>query len=343
VTANLNLTEDQRQIVDLVKDVLEDKFPLSRFRVKKSAGEFDNGILSEVAELGWMGLGIGEEHGGAGFGLVEDVLLFRELGRHLVTPSVMAGSLAAHLALALGDSDLAEAFISGSQKVCIAAALTGPAAPASHHTHLLFDAADAGYALFWDNSMIACVPMASITSRREARSVDRTVSATRAVARAGDGLVLSGKAAEPLIRRSELLIAAQLLGTAESARDLAIDYAKVREQFGQPIGAFQAIKHRCSDMKVRTKVLSALVIMAALCEHEDKPDAAAQVTAAALLARSYALENASAGIQIHGAMGFTAECNAHLFLLRSHLLRNLGMTAPDRQIAMVSLPLRSTE
>src|SRR5262249_29947122 len=129
------------------------------------------------------------------------------------------------------------------------------------------------------------------------------------------------------------------LGAAEAALALAVDYAKLRQQFGQPIGAFQAIKHRCADMKLRTKLLGALVLMAALSEREGRSDAAAQIAAARLLAARYALDNAAAGIQIHGAMGFTAECDAHLFLLRAHLIENVGSTAREREVEMAAMPL----
>jgi alkylation response protein AidB-like acyl-CoA dehydrogenase len=91
-------------------------------------------------------------------------------------------------------------------------------------------------------------------------------------------------------------------------------------------------------MKVRARVLSSLVTMAALSEREGRDDAALQVSAARLLAARYAIENAAAGIQIHGAMGFAAECDAHLFLLRAHLYENIGSTATERELEMASLP-----
>src|SRR5258708_25306743 len=91
MTIDLDLSADQRQIVQSIDDVLVDKFPLARLRGAHGGG-CDDHALGEVAALGWLGLAAAERHGGAGLTLVEDALLFRALGRHLVTPSVMAGA-----------------------------------------------------------------------------------------------------------------------------------------------------------------------------------------------------------------------------------------------------------
>jgi alkylation response protein AidB-like acyl-CoA dehydrogenase len=336
MTIDFNLSSDQRQIVESIQDVLTDKFPLSRFRDARGDNH-DTRALAEVAALGWLGLGVAEQHGGAGLTLVEDVLLFRALGKHLVTPNVMAGSLGAHLALAVGNAELASEIVTGGVKVSLASRL-GPETD-SATVHALYDSVGADYCLHWDAAQIACVPIGQLESPQPARCLDKTIALLRVPGLPAGNLSLTGDAAQTLRRRADLLVAAQLLGLAEGALDLAVDYAKLRHQFGQPIGSFQAIKHRCADMKVRVKVLSALVLMAALSEHERRGDAALQIAAARLLASRYALENAAAGIQIHGAMGFTAECDAHRFLVRAHLLENLGSTSSEREVEMASLPL----
>jgi alkylation response protein AidB-like acyl-CoA dehydrogenase len=337
VTVDLNLGAEQRQIIASVKDVLADRFPLSRFRDARG-GDHDKDALAQVAELGWLGLGIEEQFGGAGFALVDDVLLFRELGHHLVTPAVMAGSLGAHLALACGNTGLAADIASGAVRLSLANALRGDEGDRPTTTYVIYDGADADYLLSWDATEFACFPASQLIVPQPGRCIDRTVSLRRASGVATGNLTLTDDAARKLRRRADLLIAAQLLGMTEGALDLSVEYAKLRRQFGQPIGSFQAIKHRCADMKVRAKVLASLVLMAALAEQGGHPDAALQIAAARLLASRYAIENAGAGIQIHGAMGFSAECDAHLFLLRAHLLENVGSTAAEREVEMASLP-----
>ena len=337
MTIDLDLGEDQRQIVDAVQDVLVGAFPLSRFR-ERSGGNADDGAFGDIAALGWLSLGLAEASGGAGFGLLEEVLLFRELGRHLVTPRVLASVLGTHVALACGRSDLAGTIASGETPVALAAPIRGPTSGA-RSTHALFDAEGGSFALFWDKDQIFLTPLEAVTLHNRPNGVDRTVTLQMADLPATGRLMPETDACATLIRRADLLVAAQLLGLAQGALELAVDYAKTREQFGQPIGAFQAIKHRCADMKVRTKVLESLLMLAALSEQVGRSDAPLQVAAARLLASGAAIENAAAGIQIHGAMGFTAECHAHLFLLRSHLLRNLGARQDEREIEVATMRL----
>ena len=119
---------------------------------------------------------------------------------------------------------------------------------------------------------------------------------------------------------ARLLAAAQLLGVATGARDLAVDYAKIREQFGQPIGTFQAIKHHTANMTLGIEMVSALLDMAAIALYDGHPDAGFQVAALTRLAPRIALDNARTGIQIHGGIGFSAEANAHLFFKQAHVL-----------------------
>ena len=136
-----------------------------------------------------------------------------------------------------------------------------------------------------------------------------------------------------LWRDGALLTAALQVGHAAAALDLAVAYAKERQQFGTPIGSFQAIKHMCADMLVRAEVARAAVHAAAcLADAPDVVDAEAAVAGytpdqmvgrslrgAKLLADEAALGNARAAIQIHGGMGFTWEVPLHLHLKRARL------------------------
>ncbi|MET0743894.1 MAG: acyl-CoA dehydrogenase family protein [Microvirga sp.] len=341
MTVDLNLGSDERQIIDALGEVLAEKFPLSRFR-DPGREPGDTEALAGLAALGWLGLGVAEARGGAGLTIVEDVLAFREFGRHLVTPKVLASSLGAHLALAHGQDELASQIVEGRMRLC--PGNRGSEARAMpDFTHFLHDAGDATHAVIWDATRIALVSRDAWGAVAPARGIDRTLSLERVTIQAPPVLALTGDDAHPLRRRAELLVAAYLLGVAEDAAATAVAYAGIRRQFGRPIGAFQAIKHRCADMAVRVKVLEAQVLMAALSERESRPDATLQVAAARLLASRYALDNAAAGIQIHGAMGFTAECDAHLFLLRARIFENLGSIGAERDAAMASLPFDHDE
>jgi alkylation response protein AidB-like acyl-CoA dehydrogenase len=138
----------------------------------------------------------------------------------------------------------------------------------------------------------------------------------------------------PLAARAQVLLAAALVGLAEHACDLAVEYAKVREQFGKPIGSFQAIKHRCADMAVRQRLAWYQTSLACLKLENGAPDAALHVASAKLLAAEAAHENGRACVQIHGGIGFQAECDAHWFLKRARVYDQAGGDI-DRQAAVV--------
>ncbi len=132
---------------------------------------------------------------------------------------------------------------------------------------------------------------------------------------------------------ADLLVSAQLLGMAEAARDLSVDHAQTRHQFGKPIGAFQAIKHHCADMAVDAEMLSAQLDMAAIAVRDGRDDAAFQAAALRRLAPRVALFNTRTAIQVHGGIGFSAEADIHHYLKQAHVLSRLGGPAP-----MLDLP-----
>jgi hypothetical protein len=122
-----------------------------------------------------------------------------------------------------------------------------------------------------------------------------------------------------LARRLRLLIAAQQQGVAETAVAESNGYARLREQFGRPIGSFQAVRHRIVDMEVRARRAEAQLYFAAVALRDEREDAAFQVEAALLLANDAARANAEENIAVHGAIGVTTENSAHLLLKRAML------------------------
>src|SRR5262249_42311423 len=119
---------------------------------------------------------------------------------------------------------------------------------------------------------------------------------------------------------------------AEATRDLAVDYAKTREQFGKPIGSFQAIKHKCADMAVNAEAACSQTLLAALSLSKQEHDSMFQGAAATVVSNRAAVSNGEETIQIHGGMGFTSDCDAHLFLKRAHLnARLLAAALPPQE------------
>lgn len=311
MTFDLNRSEDQRRILDAADGLLDQSYPLSRLRTSQSDD------LGPLAAFGAFSLALPEETGGAGFSAVEEALVHVALGRHVVTTRALATALAARLALSLSRADLASRFADGSLAAC-AAVRDGDAI-------LLFESAGAGDgagpALLFDGRELALVEPDTARAERlpglgHGPDVLRVADSSATVpGRTGDAGMLAA---------ADLLVSAQLLGIAEATRDLAVAYAQVRHQFGRPIGAFQAIKHRCADMALAAEAASSLLDFAAVAVAEARADAPFQVAALRRLAARAALENARACIQIHGGIGFSAEADAHHFLKRAHLLSRLG-------------------
>jgi alkylation response protein AidB-like acyl-CoA dehydrogenase len=313
-------TPEQQQIVDSVAEYLSSSLPVSRLRPGGGAGV----VLSDeqwrdIAALGWFGLGVPGDLGGIGYTCAEEVLVAREIGRHVASPALVATMLAAHVAVHAECPGLYERIAAGECRVGL-----GKALPGGDEYHLI-DAAQAELVLVWSAQGTALYERAAFTAVEAVSPFDEAVQLQRGCLPGSAQAVASVSAAQqPLPLHAALLVAGQLVGVAEAARDLTVEYAKVRQQFGQAIGSFQSIKHRCADMATAAEAAYAQTCFAALALQSGQADAAFQVSVAVVLSTDSALANARSGIQVHGGIGFTAECDAHRFLKRSHLLEQLG-------------------
>jgi len=324
---------EEEQIIDTARALLSKELPVDYLRWERgAAAAADRGLLPAFAELGWIALGLPEDAGGFGFGATEEMLLFREAGRALVTPMLMASVIAARLAAAQGDAQSVAALVSGERKVGLAI----PADDGASHYVIEGDAAD--HVLLVAGDRVALLPAANFGDRVSVAGVDGAVTLERATL-IEDGAVLSadGEAALPLLRHLSLLIAATLVGAAEAVRDLTVAHASERSQFGQKIGSFQAVSHPCADMAVRCEAALSQAKLAAIALRDGSEDAGFQVQAARIVAIDAAIANASAAIQLHGGMGFAAEYPIHFYLKRAHLLDQVGGAAASQLDAFFAL------
>lgn len=322
MTIDLNLNEEQKQIVSSLRSMLSDRFPVARLRSRSETGDADAAMLAAIAAIGGFNLCRAEKDGGAGLSIVEDVLLHIEFGRFLVTPSVLAAAIGVRLADEKLLPKVADAIASGASRVGLASS-TRPFG-ASDLTGLdirLFDSENCDYALLWRDSALVLLDARKL-GMHALKPMDRSVRL--AGAQVPTEAIIASASNSRLAATAQLLVSAQLLGVAEAARDMAADYAKIRTQFSQPIGSFQAIKHRCANMAIQAEVVSAQLALAAIAERDQWEDAQFQNDACRLIATRHALDNATSNIQVHGGIGFSSEADAHLYVLRAHLLENLG-------------------
>jgi len=328
--------DEQTAIVDAVKEFLAGEAPVDRLRAHGEIGNPDSALWPRLGELGFLGLGIAEDQGGAGLTAAEEVLTFREYGRHLLSPAILALALAARIAAASGLLATPE-LLAGTMRVGLANR-RGPAdLRAGTGTFHLIEAQGAELIVAWDEDGAALFRRDDFTIE-PVRSTDALVSLERGTLSGAQPLAYLAAKHDSIHDRARLMIAAMAVGTAEGARDMAVDYAKVREQFGKPIGTFQAVKHRCAEMAIRTEAAWSLTAFASLTYALGREDAAFMATSAKIVATDAALKNGASNIQVHGAIGFTSEADAHHYLKRAHLLDQLGGDLRQQRERLLDMP-----
>ena len=289
---------DQLALGSTIDQSLAALLPLSRLH---SRHQEDTTTWSSLEEIGVFGIGVSEELGGSGLGSVEEALIVMGLGSRLASPAVLATIGAAHL-----------------RADGIGAAFLGKRVAAAYRRGdrvIIVDEPEAALVLVRDSSGAAVHDSRSCTSRM---IDDRLwLAALRETADMGEPLARFG---ESQLARLRLIDAAALAGIAEAALEVGVAYAGTREQFGRPIGSFQAVKHHCANMAMAARCARDQTNFAAVALDEERPDAQLQVECAFFIAGSAALDNAGKSIQIHGGMGFSDEADPHLFLKRAQLL-----------------------
>jgi alkylation response protein AidB-like acyl-CoA dehydrogenase len=347
----LAVSAEQRELRDSVRRFLADRAPLRRVReLMETPDGTDRQVWRQAgAQLGLQGIAIPERYGGAGFTFAEQAIVLEEQGAALYGGPYLASAVLAATALLSGSDEVARrellpGIASGQtvatlafteddgswepEAIRLAARRDGSGGwVLDGHKSFVLDggAADlilvvaaAGEGL----SLFAVDPAAAGLDRRVLPTLDQT----RQLARLEFGSVAGrlvgapGEAAGVLARTLDvaaIALAAEQLGGAQRALDMAVGYAKIRHQFGRPIGSFQAIKHRCADLLLEVESLRSAVGYAAAAVAEDS----AEVPVVAALTKAYASDVyfhvAAENIQIHGGIGFTWEHDAHLYFKRA--------------------------
>ena len=350
---NLGISTEQRELRESVRRFLTERAPLTRVReLMETADGTDPDVWRQAsAQLGLPGIAVPEEYGGAGFSFAEQAIVLEELGAALFTgPYLASAVLAATTLLASDDEeakkDLLPGIAAGETVATLAFTEDGGSwDPASirlaatkttkndwrldGHKSFVLDGHAADLILVvaateTDGrlSLFAITGTADGLTRRALPTLDQT----RKLARLAFDHTPARLVGEPGAARAVLdhtldvaavALAAEQLGGAQRALDMAVAYAKVRQQFGRPIGSFQAIKHRCADLLLEVESLRSAVGYAAAAVAASS----AELPVLAPLLKAYASEVyshvAGENIQIHGGIGFTWEHDAHLYLKRA--------------------------
>ncbi len=257
---DFELTELQTDLAEGVRRLCQGSFPLDRVRSFELADRvIDRAGWRQLADAGVFGLCLAEAAGGVGLGLAEAALVFEELGRALVPGPLVATHLAAGLIEGADDGTAVVGLVERRSA-------TGRAALPLIVEHL----DDLDVLLVLSDRGVAAVDPRSVDATRLDRPMD-PLTPVWAIATLPDGEPVAGPEIADWWRRDGAVLTAALqIGAAAWTTELAVDYAKQRRQFGRPIGGFQAVKHLCADMAVRTELARCAVHAAAVTV--DQPD-----------------------------------------------------------------------
>jgi len=365
---DFGFTPEQTELRAQARRFLDHEMPLDRVLAwSADPRPLDRALWTRMAELGWCGVTVPEAHGGLGLGCVDLIVLLEEIGRTLCPTPLLVTDAAVAMIRALGDparqaahlpriaageivATLAvaeESDVRTPEGIAITARRDGAGyvldgmklfVPDGQEADLFVIAARVGegiscFAVPADTPGLVVTPLVVVDATKPAAEVrlrDVRVPAEARLGPAGD----AWPAVVRVLDRLTVGLAAEMIGAADGALTMAVEYAKVRRQFGAPIGRFQGVKHRCAELLVDLESARSLVYYAAWAA-DHAPDELASYAAMAKAAASDALDAAGEEcIQIHGAIGYTWECHAHLFYKRGRHC-HVWMGAPDEHYERV--------
>jgi acyl-CoA dehydrogenase len=349
IAPSIGLSEEQAQLIDIAQSFCRDKSPIDQVRhLLADETGFDLKIWQEIADLGWLGIGVPETFGGIGLGLGEVVPIVEQMGRTLLTLPFVSTVLAAQAILVGGRTEQKEKFLpalaSGTaaslalcennadwdlQNISCTAVKAEAGLVLSGHKYLVTDAPLAELfivSVVHDGKpSLVIVPRAALAETAMTR--EKVIDDTRRSyaidldgVRVEDGALMDlDKVSETLAHielAASLLLAAEMCGGAYSVIDYTLDYLKTRKQFGKLIGSYQSLKHTMVDAHMGyERARSHLYSAAFLFDQQGEGEVAVRMAKAeANEAFSFAADRA---IQFHGGFGFTYDCDAQLYRRRA--------------------------
>ena len=353
----LVLNEEQNMLKDAAKDFCSNSTPITqvrKLRDDKDENGFDKATWQQMVELGWAGITIPEEFGGLGFGFMGMGVVLEECGRTLTASPLYSTAVLGASAIIHGGSDeqkgdLLPQVAAGEMLLALAVEETPHHNPYRAETKA--EKSGNGYIVTGDKKFVLDGHVADklvVVARTSGNSGDRDgitlilvdgsadgVSATRTIMadsrnaanvsfNGAAGVIIGeeGKGADVLdkvLDTGRILLSAEMLGGIQECFERTIEYLKTREQFGVPIGSFQALKHRAAEMFCEIELSKSVVLEALSALDEDSEEVAELASLAkARLNDTYNLVS-SEGVQMHGGIGMTDEYEIGFFMKRSRI------------------------
>jgi alkylation response protein AidB-like acyl-CoA dehydrogenase len=346
---NFAFTEEQEELRKIVRSFLDAKSPETEVRrLMETDSGYDAAVWNQMAaEMGLTSLIIPEEFGGQGYGYVELGVVLEEMGKALLCAPFFSTVMATNAILQSGDEAAKKALLPGiaSGETIATVAFTEPSGKwdeagitlqatgsgdswtlsgtksfvlDGHTASLIVVAARTGkgvslFSVAGDAAGLTRTALSTMDQTRKQAKLDFAGTPATLLGAEGEGWATLSK----VLDLTAVALAAEQVGGAQRCLDMAVEYAKVRVQFGRPIGSFQAIKHKCADMLLEVESAKSAAYYGMWCAAEMNDE----LPSVASLAKAYCSEayfHASAeNIQIHGGIGFTWEHPAHLYFKRA--------------------------
>ncbi len=353
---DFGFSDEQEQLRTQLRRFLDSECPLERVRRICESGEvFDRALWAKMAGLGWHALTVPAEHGGLGLAWEDLVVIAEELGKNLYPspflanaaaaraiaeigseaqkrrwlPAIAEGELIATIALLEDSDDLSEHGVqllaepSGDDMILSGRKMFVPYGQVADL--LLVAAREAGgvslFAVPADAPGLTVTPLVLIDDTQASAEVSFEAVSVGPADHMGEPASVWAELSK-VVDAATVALSAEMVGAASAALELAAGYAKVRKQFGQAIGRFQGVKHCLAEILVAVESARSLVYYASWAV-DNVPDAAVHVSMAKAYASRALDEAGEDGVQIHGAIGFTWECDAQLYHKRGRYCRNL--------------------
>jgi alkylation response protein AidB-like acyl-CoA dehydrogenase len=312
---DFGFNDDQREIQRTARELLGERSRLERVREHAEAGRTDEALWRELCELGWPGIAVTEEHGGQGLGRIELSILCEELGRAVAAVpflgSVLASTLIEHAGSRAQRERWLASLASGEVTGALGVAQNGVA-------ELVIGGAQADVIVLVEEDRSGRLLTPADADVSPAASIDPTRPTARVSASPDAGEELEGEVSAG-VDRGLVAVSSELVGVCDRALEMTVAYVSERRQFGVPVGAFQAVSHRCAEMLLDTEQARSTAAFAAWTADAD-PERLAEAAAMAKAAASDAgREVTASAIQAHGGIGFTWEADVHWLYKRAQL------------------------
>ncbi len=371
----LEFTREQEELRDSVHTVLERECPISLVRAVVEDGVGADALWKHMVELGWPALTIPDADGGLGLTAVELAVVVEELGRAVAPgPFVPTVSQFVPAVTELGDDaqrarylpGVAEGSRTGALAIAEPGADTNPASTRLQATRrdggwtltgtktavlggdvaddIVVVAREAGtrgddgiLALVLPRDSLRVTPLHPLDPSRGLVRIDLDDTPAADTQMLGEPGAASAQALRRAVEEATTALAIEIVGVAQTIFDVTLEYAKQREQFGVPIGSFQAIKHKFADMLLALERARATAYFAALCIAEDDDRRTIATSTAKAAAGDCQRLLAKEGIQIHGGIGYTWEHDMHLYVRRAKVDAQLFGTTHDHRVRIAAL------